>query len=293
MVSLLDAFQKALEKREARSARRKLIVLPTNAADFSSNNFLSLSSSSLLKSRFLQNLNASYSPSSNPSPSLGSGGSRLLDGNSAYAEELEKFIARFHNAPTGLLFNSGFDANVGVFSCLPQPGDIIVYDELIHASVHEGMRLSRAKKKIQFAHNSVSDLERVIKEMISDDSTSLQHNYNVFIAVETLYSMDGDTAPLEKIALIVQKYFPEKNAYLIVDEAHATGVFGPNGAGVVQDLGVEDQIFIRTHTFGKSLASQGGASSELHAIKSLWNKLTTFFLLSYRSVRSFDQRVPD
>ncbi|KAF3404619.1 8-amino-7-oxononanoate synthase [Talaromyces pinophilus] len=273
MVYLLDSFQKALDKREARSARRRLTVLPTNAADFSSNDFLSLSSSSLLRSRFLHNLNASYCPSSNPSPSLGSGGSRLLDGNSAYAEELEKFIARFHDAPSGLLFNSGFDANVGVFSCLPQPGDIIVYDELIHASVHEGMRLSRAKKKIQFAHNSVSDLERVIQEIINDGSTSLQHEYNVFIAVETLYSMDGDTAPLEQITPLLQKYFPERNAYLIVDEAHATGVFGPNGAGVVQELGVEDQIFIRTHTFGKSLASQGAIV--------LCDPLTKEYLINY------------
>lgn len=269
MVSLLDSFQKALDKREARSARRRLTVSPANAADFSSNDFLSLSNSTVLKSRFLHNLNTSYSPLSSNSPSLGSGGSRLLDGNSEYAEELERFIATFHDAPTGLLFNSGFDANVGVFSCLPQSGDIIIYDELIHASVHEGMRLSRAKTKIQFAHNSVSDLETVIKEIISDGSTSLQHPYNVFIAVETLYSMDGDTAPLEQIAPLVQKYFPERNAYLIVDEAHATGVFGPNGAGIVQDLGVEDQIFIRTHTFGKSLASQGGTSCETHKVKAM------------------------
>lgn len=267
MVSLLDSFQKALDKREARSARRRLTVLPANAADFSSNDFLSLSSSPLLRSRFLRNLNNTYGPSNNLSPSLGSGGSRLLDGNSAYAEELEKFIASFHDAPSGLLFNSGFDANVGIFSCLPQPGDIIIHDELIHASVHEGMRLSRAKKKIQFAHNSVSDLERVMKEIINDGSNSLQNEYNIFIAVETLYSMDGDTAPLKQIASLVQKYFPEQNAYLIVDEAHATGVFGPNGAGVVQDLGVEDQIFIRTHTFGKSLASQGGTSCEVHRVK--------------------------
>lgn len=269
MVSLLDSFQKALDKREARSARRRLTVSPTNAVDFSSNDFLSLSNSTVLKSRFLHNLNTSYNPLSSDSPSLGSGGSRLLDGNSTYAEELEKFIASFHNAPTGLLFNSGFDANVGVFSCLPQPGDIIVYDELIHASVHEGMRLSRAKRKIQFAHNSVSDLGRVIKQIINDGSNSLQYQYNVFIAVETLYSMDGDMAPLEQIVPLVQKYFPERNAYLIVDEAHATGVFGPNGAGVAQDLGVEEQIFIRTHTFGKSLASQGGMSCETHKVKAM------------------------
>lgn len=261
MVSLLDSFQNALDKRESKSARRRLTVLPTNAADFSSNDFLSLSRSSLLRSHFLKNLNATYSSSSKSPPSLGSGGSRLLDGNSTYAEELEKFIAGFHKASDGLLFNSGFDANVGIFSCVPQPGDVIIYDELIHASVHEGMRLSRARKKIQFAHNSIPDLERVIKEITDNESTSGRHAYNVFIAVETLYSMDGDTAPLKDIIPLVEQSFPKRNAYLIVDEAHATGVFGYNGAGVVQDLGAEDRIFIRTHTFGKSLASQGGTSS--------------------------------
>ncbi|QGA12373.1 hypothetical protein EYB26_000017 [Talaromyces marneffei] len=273
MGSLHDSLQKALDQREARSARRRLTVLPTDAADFSSNDFLSLSSSSLLRSRFLHNLNNSYSPSVSLSSALGSGGSRLLDGNSAYAEDLENYIANFHNAPTGLLFNSGFDANVGVFSCIPQPGDVIVYDELIHASVHEGMRLSRAKMKIQFAHNSVPDLEDVIKAIVNDGSGSPQHEYNVFIAVETLYSMDGDTAPLEDIIPLVRKYFPQRNAYLIVDEAHATGVFGPNGAGVVQDLGVEDQIFLRTHTFGKALASQGAIV--------LCDPLTKEYLINY------------
>ncbi|EED19023.1 aminotransferase, putative [Talaromyces stipitatus ATCC 10500] len=273
MVSLLDSFQTALDKREARSARRRLTVSPTATADFSSNDFLSLSRSPLLRSQFLQNLNASYSSSSpsKPPPSLGSGGSRLLDGNSRYAEELEKFIAGFHNASDGLLFNSGFDANVGVFSCLPQPGDIIIHDELIHASVHEGMRLSRARVKMQFAHNSVSDLERVIKKATNDEAT--RHAYNVFIAVETLYSMDGDTAPLKDIIRLVEGLFPKKNAYLIVDEAHATGVFGYNGAGVAQDLGVEDKIFIRTHTFGKSLASQGAIV--------LCDSLTKEYLINY------------
>lgn len=263
MRSLFDSFQKSLDDREARSARRRLTVLPSNAADFSSNDFLSLSSSTLLKSNLLKNLNDIYSSekTEQPSPALGSGGSRLLDGNSTYAEDLERFIAEFHHAPCGLLFNSGFDANVGVFACLPQPGDIIIHDELIHASVHEGMRLSRAKRKVQFAHNSVGDLKRVMKDIVDDGSRLKQHDYNVFIAVESLYSMDGDTAPLKEIIALVDEVFPGQNAHIIVDEAHATGVYGLNGAGIVQDLGIEDHIFVRIHTFGKSLASQGGMYS--------------------------------
>jgi 8-amino-7-oxononanoate synthase len=258
MVSLTQAFQQALDKRQTRSARRRLTVLPADAVDFSSNDFLSLSRSSLLKSKYLQNLNACYD-SPNTAPPLGSGGSRLLDGNSVYAEKLEQLIAKFHDAPAGLLFNSGFDANVGVFSCLPQPGDTIVYDELIHASVHEGMRLSRAKRKVAFEHNSVDDLERVLNDLVKGDLKSAENaDRNIFIAVESLYSMDGDIAPLDKITRLMHKLFPKRNAYLVVDEAHATGVFGPNGAGVAQELEVQRDVFIRTHTFGKSLASQGG-----------------------------------
>lgn len=257
MVSaLLNSFQRALDQREARSARRRLTVLPPDAVDFSSNDFLSLSSSSVLRTRYLQTLNRHYA--SNPVPALGSGGSRLLDGNSAYAEDLERFISSFHHAPSGLLFNSGFDANVGVFSCIPQPGDVIVHDELIHASVHEGMRLSRAGKKVPFEHNSTGSLEEVLGTSIAEDTLIATGARNVFVAVESLYSMDGDTSPIQEILQVIHKLLPRGNGYLIVDEAHATGLFGPRGAGVVQEMGVQDQVFIRTHTFGKALAAQGG-----------------------------------
>jgi 8-amino-7-oxononanoate synthase len=257
MVSaLLNSFQRALDQREARSARRRLTVLPPDAVDFSSNDFLSLSSSSVLRTRYLQTLNRHYA--SDPVPPLGSGGSRLLDGNSAYAEDLERFIASFHHAPSGLLFNSGFDANVGVFSCIPQPGDVIVHDELIHASVHEGMRLSRAGKKVPFEHNSTGSLVEVLGTLIAEDTLIATGARNVFVAVESLYSMDGDTSPIQEILHVIHKLLPRGNGYLIVDEAHATGLFGPRGAGVVQEMGTQDQVFIRTHTFGKALAAQGG-----------------------------------
>ncbi|KAL5339762.1 pyridoxal phosphate-dependent transferase [Aspergillus crustosus] len=249
---LRDSMRQALHQREAKQTRRKLTIPPPTAVDFSSNDFLSLSTSPAFRARFLAHLNQAP-----PLYPLASGGSRLLDGNSTSAEELEDFIAAFHNAPAGLLFNSGYDANVGVFSSIPQPGDLIVYDELIHASTHEGMRLSRAGKRVEFAHSSPEDLMLVLQAETAADSLIREGRRNVFIAIESVYSMDGDVAPIAKFIDVVDSLLPRKNGYFIVDEAHATGVFGPRGAGVVQQLGVEDRMFIRLHTFGKALASHG------------------------------------
>ncbi|KAL3456083.1 pyridoxal phosphate-dependent transferase [Aspergillus heterothallicus] len=249
---LRDSLRQALHQREARLCRRRLTVLPSSSVDFSSNDFLSLSTSPIFRERFLDHLNRA--PPLHP---FASGGSRLLDGNSAYAEELENFIATFHNAPSGLLFNSGFDANVGVLSTIPQPGDVIVYDELIHASAHEGMRLSRAGKRLAFSHSSPEALETVLQAQISADPQIQGGQRNVFIVVESVYSMDGDVAPIAEFLEIVERLLPQKNGHFIVDEAHATGVFGPQGAGVVQQLGVQDRVFIRMHTFGKALAGHG------------------------------------
>lgn len=251
--SLLDSFREALSRRESKASRRRLTILPSGSVDFSSNDFLSLSHSTAFRSRFLQHVNSA--PVSFP---FSSGGSRLLDGNSAYAEDLESFIATFHDAPSGLLFNSGYDANVGVLSTVPQPGDVIVYDELIHASVHEGMRLSRAGKKVKFAHSSPQSLREVLMAEIRADAKIPDGSRNVFVVVESIYSMDGDVAPIREFVAVADEVLPKGNAYFIVDEAHATGVFGPNGAGVVQELGIQKRMFIRVHTFGKALASHGG-----------------------------------
>ncbi|KAJ5179418.1 Pyridoxal phosphate-dependent transferase major region subdomain 2 [Penicillium capsulatum] len=250
--ALVAAMTSALAHREARSARRRLTVLSPTAVDFSSNDFLSLSTSPAYRTRFLKHLNST--PESFP---FASGGSRLLDGNSTYAEELERFVAGFHDAPTALLFNSGFDANIGVLSCIPQPGDLILYDELIHASSHEGMKLSRAGSRQGFAHSSPAGLREVLQAQIDRDPKVEKGTLNVFIVVESIYSMDGDVAPIKEFIDVVDELLPAGNGYFIVDEAHATGVFGPRGAGVVQQLGVQDRIFIRVHTFGKALASHG------------------------------------
>ncbi|KAJ5302377.1 hypothetical protein N7508_007240 [Penicillium antarcticum] len=250
--TLVESLSAALTLRETKSARRRLTVLPRTAVDFSSNDFLSLSTAPAYREKFLALLN-----NTPPSFPFASGGSRLLDGNSAYAEELENFVADFHQAPTALLFNSGYDANVGVLSSIPQPGDFILYDELIHASAHEGMRLSRAGARKMFPHSSPAGLRKVLQSQIAADPAIRNGSRNVFVVVESIYSMDGDVAPIKEFIKVVDDLLPAGNGYFYVDEAHATGVFGPKGAGVVQELGVQDRMFIRVHTFGKALASHG------------------------------------
>lgn len=188
---------------------------------------------------------------------MGSGGSRLLDGNSSHAESLEKDLARFYKAPTGLLCTSGFDANVSIFSCLPQPGDVVVFDELIHASVHDGMRLSRARQCVSFGHNDATALGCVLARLMGDDEAVRSGRSNVFVAVEAVYSMTGDVTPLAGIVDIMKQTLKGGNGHLILDEAHAVGVFGPQGRGLACQLGLEDQISIRLHTFGKALACSG------------------------------------
>ncbi|MGI4022577.1 MAG: aminotransferase class I/II-fold pyridoxal phosphate-dependent enzyme [Janthinobacterium lividum] len=169
----------------------------------------------------------------------GSGGSRLLSGNTVFIEKLEQQIANYHQAEAGLIFNSGYDANLGLFASLPQRVDTIITDELIHACIIDGARLSLANR-FSFKHNDLVDLEKKLKNAKGI----------CYVAIESVYSMDGDQAPLKAIIELTTKY----NANLIVDEAHATGVFG---SGLVQLLNLEKQVFARTVTFGKAIGSHG------------------------------------
>lgn len=239
-------------------------------ADFVSNDYLSLASSPTLRSKFLDALHASPSI-------LGSRGSRLLV-NPAEHDALESRLCSFFRAKAALLFNSGFDANAGVFASLPQPGDVAVVDEAIHASVHDGLRASRLSALRTFRHNDVDSLRDNLLNLLEgggggspSTSTSTEAHANaqraaslrngsssVFVAVEALYSMDGTLAPLPAIVTVLYTLFPRGNAHLIVDEAHATGLFGPGGRGLVAHYGLEDRVLVRVHTFGKALASSGG-----------------------------------
>ena len=176
------------------------------------------------------------------SASLGSAGSRLISGNSDYIEELERFIAEYHDSESGLIFNSGYDANLGLFSAVPQRRDTVLYDELCHASIRDGLRLGYASAH-SFTHNDLRALEKLLSKASG----------NIYVAVESVYSMDGDFADLVEIALLAEKY----DAKLIVDEAHATGLFGEHGQGRVVELGLQDRVFARMHTFGKALGRHG------------------------------------
>ena len=266
--SQLEAAMSAtLNRRQKNSTLRALTTNDPSSIDFSSNDFLSLRTSPILRTTFLNELHA------HPDFTLGSGGSRLLDGNSSYAERLETDIATFHRAPAALLCNSGYDANVGIFASLPQPGDVVVYDEYIHASVHDGMRASRAGVTLPFAHNSVASFTAVLKRIVASDSLVRDGERTVFIALEAVYSMDGDICPLAAIVNTTHTLLPHHNIAIIVDEAHATGVLGPRGAGLVCALRLEHAVAIRLHTFGKALSATGAAV--------LCSPLTKRYLLNY------------
>lgn len=182
----------------------------------------------------------------------GSGGSRLLAGNYPEIQDFEVFLSEYHKADEALMFNSGYNANVGFFSSVPQKGDTILYDEYIHASVKDGMRLSFAKN-YSFKHNDINDLKKKLKYAEGD----------VYVAVESVYSMDGDSAPLNDLV----EFCERENLILIVDEAHGVGVFGEGGEGLVQHLKIEQRVPVRIITFGKAIGAHGAAVLSNSTIK--------------------------
>lgn len=228
-----DFLKKKLEERKQHNSFRQL-RLPEGKIDFCSNDYLGI-----VKNNLLHQL-----PTANCRLRTGSTGSRLLAGNYKLIEEVEKEIALFHQSETALIFNSGYDANVGVLSCIPQRSDTILYDYLSHASIRDGIKLSLAES-FSFAHNDVNDLEK-----------KLQHSTgNIFVVTESVFSMDGDFCPLPQLIQLCKKY----NAHFIIDEAHATGIVGKYGEGLVQHLQFENEIFCRIHTFGKACGCHGAA----------------------------------
>lgn len=276
MGKLETLLETSLARREDSSRLRRLTVRPADGVDFSSNDYISLASNSELQRAVLSRLEAGVSTSERDRSSrgiLGSGGSRLLDGNSALAEGLERRLAAFHRAPAGLLFNSAYDANVGLLSCVPQSGDVILYDEDIHASVHDGMRLSRAARRLPFTHSSVVSgedghadqrtglsLNELLRQITSGDQGRLvrEGSTNVFVCVEGIYSMDGTVVRLQEVVELVEAHLPLGNGYVIVDEAHSVGVLGERGRGLVCELGLEKRVWARVHGFGKAIGCAGG-----------------------------------
>lgn len=283
-----DKLGSVLARRKSNGKLRRLNNTPANCVDFSSNGYLSLSTNSAVQKSLIERLQLEVAVHEkgkkilhDPHRSiLGSGGSRLLDGNSPFAESLETKIAAFHGAEAALLFTSAYDANTGLLSCVPQVGDVIVYDELIHASVHDGMRMSRASRRIPFAHSSILEpnlgkhdmrhqsknlgLHDILRQLSKDKLTG-NGETNVFICVEGLYSMDGDVAALNEVADAVDRYLPSKNGYIIVDEAHSVGICGEKGRGLVCQLALEDRVWARVLGFGKAMGCAGGTCHIYHS----------------------------
>ena len=232
-----------LEQREQNNSLRKL-SLPNTLIDFASNDYIGFA-----KSETIFNETHSYLIE-NKIIRNGATGSRLLSGNHKIYEEAENYIAKFHQVESALIFNSGYDANVGFFGAVPQRNDIILFDELSHASIRDGIQLSNAKS-YKFKHNDFEDLERIILKLSTDN----QQPTTIYIITESVFSMDGDTPNLEELVQISNKY----RCNLVIDEAHALGVFGVCGEGLVQMLGLQDAVFARIVTFGKGLGCHGAA----------------------------------
>ncbi len=202
--------------------------------DFSSNDYLGLTEHPAIREAVAQALRAGVP--------LGSGGSRLLRGNDRTHERLERRLAAFKGTEAALVFNSGYEANVGLMTALCAAGDVVFSDALVHASMIDGIRATKAERVV-FPHNDLAALEQALARF--------PRTRTKIIAVESLYSMDGDRAPLPQLARLAE----DSGACLIVDEAHATGVHGPGGAGLLAKAGVVPLASV--HTCGKALGGFG------------------------------------
>lgn len=275
-----DELQKALDRRAAKGTLRQLTIYPTVPSsssplpsfrsqqaliDFSSNDYLSLATSSRVRADFASIVTSNSSLSSQ----LGSAGSRLLDGNSTIHEAIENDLTdHFASSQAGLLFNSGYEANVSLLSTLPQPQDVVLYDELVHASVHDGLRRSRVPShlRIAFRHNSVEHLRQISTRLTADGilnegegSQGSSGGRNVWLAVESVYSMDGDICPLQELLDTLSGSVSKDRICAVIDEAHSTALYGSRGRGLVNALGLQSdpRITARLMTFGKAWGASG------------------------------------
>lgn len=226
-MSYVNSLISQLEERKLKGLYRELVL--NEGIDFWSNDYLGFAG-----------IDDKVS-----SVKSGSGGSRLLAGNHAEHQDAEAYIADFHQAESALLFNSGYTANLGLLSCLADRHAVYIYDELCHASIIDGMRLSHADK-IKYKHNDIANLENTLSRF---------PNVQKFVVTESVFSMDGDSAPLSLIANLCKNY----NAELIVDEAHALGVFGEKGDGLCPTAFDDFKVLARVYTYGKSLGLHGAA----------------------------------
>ncbi len=262
----MNPEERLKDQLEILSQKGALRVLKNNTgmADFCSNDYLGLARSFELKKIIAEKYKSVMMS--------GATGSRLLSGNHNIMEELEAHLCKFHEVESALLFNSGYDANLSLLSSVPTRADIIIYDSLVHASIHDGMRMGKAEKEA-FRHNDIEHLKELLQKY-SD------FKGNIFVVTESLFSMDGDLAKLAEISSLCENF----GAALIVDEAHATGVIGQNGEGLVQKLRLEQNVFARMHTFGKALGGHGAVI--------LGSKVLRDYLINYARPLIFSTAMP-
>ncbi|KII11978.1 8-amino-7-oxononanoate synthase [Phaeobacter sp. S60] len=256
MAGAFPRHETSLEALRNRGRYRQL--MPRDGHDFASNDYLGLAGDDVLCA-------AAIAAVARGVP-VGAGGARLLRGNDAEHQLLEAEAAEFFGTGAALFMGGGFNANQAIFSTLPQQGDLVLYDALIHASTHDGMRLGRADTR-SFAHSDVEDAARVLKDWRAQGGEG-----QVWIAVEAVYSMDGDLAPLDALMALADA----TGAVLVVDEAHATGVFGNLGRGLAHDIAHRPNV-LSLHTCGKALGASGALiCGPSVLIETLINKARSF-----------------
>ena len=250
MPTLAEAAEAELQRRDAAGLRRQLRSLDSaqgitvrisgrELVNFSSNDYLGLAATEELKQAFIEGV-AQFG--------VGAGASRLVCGNLAPHEELEAALAMFKGTEAALAFSTGYATALGVIPAVVGGGDTIILDKLCHASLIDAAKLSGATIRI-FPHNGLEKLDRLLSGIRAKDA-----NARVLVTTESIFSMDGDAAPLREIVEIKDRF----GAWLMVDEAHAVGVIGPQGRGLVAELGVEDRIELQMGTLGKALGVSGG-----------------------------------
>lgn len=253
-------LQDKLALREVQSTLRHLPE-PNDLVDFSSNDYLGFSRNGEIFERASQLLFEKNITQN------GAAGSRLLSGNHPLYTELEEKLTEFHQTDSALVFNSGYDANIGFFGSVPQRGDIVLYDEHIHASIRDGIKMGNARS-YKFKHNDLEDLKEKrravehrsvivdpVKVAPSISTANGIRDTEVYVVTESVFSMDGDSPDLKAFVAFCR----ETKCLLVVDEAHAVGVFGKKGEGLVQELGLQNAVFARIVTFGKAIGCHGAA----------------------------------
>ena len=246
-------LQDKLNQRREANALRQLKVPDAELVDFSSNDYLGFSKNSAIFYR------ASEILKEQDLELNGAAGSRLLSGNHKLYELTERFIAKTHQVEAALIFNSGYDANVGFFGSVPQRGDVILYDEFIHASIRDGIQMSHAKA-YKFKHNDLKDLERLLAKQ-DEMLKQVQHDAcAIYVVTESVFSMDGDSPDLLKLVELCEQFA----AQVFIDEAHAIGVFG---TGIIDELGLGHRV-TRLITFGKAMGCHGAAILGSETLKS-------------------------